>query len=86
MEQRKTEAQKRLEEAFNTVASTESGKTVLQWIMRESGFQDLNASVDPTRGLLINSLVYNEGRRSVYVGMRQFIDPDLLSAIEKRGK
>lgn len=81
-EVQKAEREK-LQRAFNRVASTPAGQTVLRYIMRDCGFQKTSIVQDP-HSLEINTIgsIYNEARKDVYHRIRRFIDNEYLKVIE----
>lgn len=74
----------RIKQAFARVAATEAGRDVLTFLMQECGFKKQSVVVHAaTMDVNINSTLYNEARRGLYLAIRKFIPPKYLNLIEK---
>ena len=65
--------------------STDSGKRVLLYLMRECGYQSPSTVLDPkTLEVKKESTVYNEARRDIYLRLRSMLkaDPEILIDVE----
>ncbi len=73
----------KLRRAFNGIAKTEHGKTVLRYLKRDCGFAKTSLVMNP-QACDINPIgsIYNEARKDVYHRIRQFIDVEFLKQIE----
>ena len=68
---------------FNTTFCTPEGKRVLSWIMKECGYQESDAIVNPeTLELAALSTASNSIRRGLYLQMRKYLKPDILIDVE----
>lgn len=70
-------------EAFNRLFQTEDGKIIFKWLYDRCGFS-LPSAVVTKDGLELNSIIYNESRRNLYLDLRDYIHKDLLSELEKK--
>lgn len=82
---KKADLRKRMEKAACECFSSEGGKTMLGYLLRECGFHAPSVIVDPTsREINKESTVYNEARRDVYLRVRALLKsrPDILAEVE----
>lgn len=66
-------------ENINIVASTEAGRITLNFLMHSCGFTVSSVTESP---LGKEAVMFNEGRRSIWVGFRRFIKPNRLKEVE----
>lgn len=83
----KTQAEKeflKLKTLFLQVFNNEPGFTVLHYIMNElCGYQFTNiVNNAETRELLLNSMLFNEAKRDVWLRIRRFLSKDILKRVE----
>lgn len=76
--------QVKLTKAFRQVAETAAGKTVLRYLMAESGFLTQNITTAINSGEInTQALVYNEARRVFYIqAIRRWLTEKQLVSIE----
>lgn len=80
----KQEAQ--LKRDLNETFSTPAGRRSLFWLMQICGYQRPSVVADPQSGeVVINSTVYNEARRNLYLTLRSFLTRQILTDVELRG-
>ena len=78
----RTQLVRDLGEAFSTPA----GRRALRYLMDQCGYQKSNVFGDPvTKELLTQSMLFNEARRDIYLGLREYIPTEVLIAVEVRG-
>ena len=69
--------------AVDVVLGTEEGRLVFAHIFHLCSYNMNSSVVDPRNSeILPSSSAYNDGRRSVYVGLRRLASYDLLKAAE----
>jgi hypothetical protein len=74
---------KELLRAFQIVSSTAEGQQVLQFLCRETGFKAASLVANPmTNDFSTLSVLYHEGRRSVWLALRKLIPVKKLNIIE----
>lgn len=81
-EKAKLHEQAKLKKAMCECFATESGKFVLQWLMEQCGYQRPNVVADPSTGEGLNTTLYNEGRRALYLRLRKNLHRDILAQVE----
>lgn len=84
-EKQKEAESKKLQKAFCECFATESGKVVLKWLMDQCSYQRPLIAVNPQTGESLNTTLYAEGRRTLYLRVRKFLHRDILSQIEVDG-
>ncbi len=73
----------KISKACNTVFSTKEGRVLLKYLVEESGiFKGSVLSSGQTGEILEKATIYNEGRRSLYLDLRDLIRPDILKKAE----
>lgn len=71
-----------LSETFSTTA----GRRTLRFLMEQCGYQKYNTFENGETGdLLVQSMLFNEARRGLYLDLRQFIPQEILIAVENQG-
>lgn len=76
-----------LTRAMNMTFSSSEGHEVLRWLMSCCGYQKRSVVYDPqTQEVSMQSTVYNEGRRDLYVDLRKFLRAEILIPVEIRGE
>jgi hypothetical protein len=88
LERQKAEKEKQLKEkklakAFCECFATEAGKSVLEWLMEQCNYQRPLIVANPTTGESLNTTLYAEGRRTLYLRIRKFLHRDILSQVEQ---
>ena len=79
---RRKQAVKDLNETF----SSSSGLRTLRFLMELCGYQKPSVVADPQSGeIQINSTVYNEARRNIYLTLRKCLKQDILIPVENHG-
>lgn len=74
---------KELRMDFALTFSTAEGRRVLQWLVRESGYQKSNVGGNPGLGMdVLQGTLYNACRQSLYLEMRQLIPAETLKMVE----
>lgn len=81
-EKRKLLEQKKIQKAFCECFATESGKTVLRWMMDQCNYQRPLIAANPQTGESLNTTLYAEGRRTLYLRIRKFLHRDILDQVE----
>jgi len=82
----KRDKAKQIHKDINETFATPSGMRTLRWMMNLCGYQRSSVVVDPTSGeVQINSTVYNEARRVLYLNIRQPIKQSTLRLVENEG-
>lgn len=76
------EEQKKLKDFCNIVFDNNEGIFILKWLLNLCGFK--SNSVCFKKDLDINYLatIYNEGRRDLYLNLRQYLSEELLIKVE----
>ena len=75
--------QQDFENACAKVFSTAEGRKVLKYLVEQSGYQSSNVVFDRTQSeLRIHAMTYNEGRRDLYLALRQYIPKAVLRKVE----
>ncbi len=74
---------KRLLSAVARITSKEDGRTLIRWLMKQCGFTSSSVVVNPeTSEVALQSTLYNEVRRGVYLELRNMIPKKQLMKIE----
>ena len=77
------EKQKKLKEAFATMASTPEGTMALKHIMETCNYQKTSVVIGKEDGeIRLQSTAFNEGMRQVYLIIRKLIPKSSLKKIE----
>jgi hypothetical protein len=84
-EKQKAAEGKKLQKAFCECFATESGKIVLKWLMDQCSYQRPLIVANPQTGESLNTTLYAEGRRTLYLRMRKFLHRDILAQVELGG-
>lgn len=71
-----------LKQAFCETFATEHGKKVLKWMMEQCSYQRPIIVADPHTGESLNTTLYAEGRRTLYLRIRNYLHRDILSQVE----
>lgn len=75
--------EQRVPNAIAAIAASDSGKIFLRHLLAQCGMYRVSASQDPITGELNpHAGMYNEGRRSIWVDLRDLIPYDSLRDIE----
>jgi hypothetical protein len=81
------EEYKKAREALNEALKDRNAQIIVRHLAKICGFFQSSVVVDPsTREVNLNSVVYNEGRRSVYLDLRRMMSDDLRRAVESKGE
>lgn len=65
------------------VAGTSEGLALFRYLMNVCGYQKPSVVANPqTQEVNVNSTIYNEARRNVWLGLRMLIPHDRLTFIE----
>lgn len=75
------ESEKDFRATLNRIFSTTDGKMLGEWLIKQCGFLE-NSVVMGKDGIISSNTVYNEARRSVYLELRRYFDPETLLNIE----
>jgi len=71
---------------INQAYSTADGRYALKWLMELSGYQVPSVVVDPQSGeVQVQSTIYNEARRNLYITVRRCVNSNVLASIENYG-
>lgn len=81
-EKQKEAEGKKLKKAFCECFATESGKTVLKWLMDQCSYQRPIIAANPQTGESLNTTLYTEGRRTLYLRIRKLLHRDILTQTE----
>lgn len=81
-EKQKLLEQEKIKRAFCECFATESGKTVLAWLMDQCSYQRPLIVANPATGESLNTTLYAEGRRTLYLRIRKFLHRDILAQVE----
>jgi len=74
---------KQLRFDFAITFGTPEGKRVLQWLIKESGYQKSQVGGNPQLGMdVLQGTLYNSARLSIYLEMRQLIPEETLKGVE----
>lgn len=87
-ELRKTNAEeyRRVRAALQLACTDPNVQMVLRHVAKLSGFFKSSVVVSPTTSdVAVNSTVYNEGRRSLYLDLRRMLDDESRRIIESKG-
>lgn len=79
------EQMKKREEMFQVICAMPEGIELLREIMQRSGFINKNVVTSTDMSIDPYSMVYNEGRRSIYLELRNGIPKSAISKIENGG-
>lgn len=72
--------------AIQRACSTPDGKILLHYLMTECGYQKNSVQGSTATGeFLETNTMYNEGRRDLYLNLRNLIPPETLAAVEVYG-
>lgn len=82
-EKQKEAEQKKLKRAVCECFATESGKITLAWLMDQCSFQRPLLTVNPQTGETLNTTLYAEGRRTLYLRLRKLLHRDILIQVEQ---
>lgn len=81
-EKQKEAEGKKLQKAFCECFATESGKVVLKWLCDQCSYQRPLIVANPATGESLNTTLYAEGRRTLYLRMRKMLHRDILAQVE----
>lgn len=82
---RRRAIRKQVEKAACECFSTDGGKTLLRYLLKECGFLSSSVVINGATGEINReSMSYNEGRREVYLRLRSLLRsrPDILNEVE----
>lgn len=82
-EAEKLEELREIRRALEICFSTPEGLRVLKWLKSETGFEEISVAVNMKEGgeILPLATVYNEGRRSVFVGIKNLLTEEILRKV-----
>lgn len=66
-----------------SVCETEAGLEVFRTLMNISGYKQLSVALDLEGRVMMESTIFNEGMRQVYLIFRNYIPAHCLNEIEK---
>lgn len=73
----------RLDKAVDAVLRTEEGRAVVGFLFRRAGYNKTVSAIDPRNAEIIpTSSAYNDGRRSLYIDLRNHASAELLHVVE----
>lgn len=73
---------KKIKQAINFVAETPGGEYFLQWLCEYLGFKDSTIAMSKEGVVDIKAMIYNEARRVVWKGLRNFLEVENRNRIE----
>ena len=76
------ESEKALREILYQTFKSDPGNRVLAYLYHTCGYGEPNIINKPDGSINAEAMMYNEGRRSVYMELRNFIDPEILKKVE----
>ena len=83
IDENKLTIERRLISDMRKVFSSDEGVRVLRWLMLECGYQARSVVVNKqTQQIYTESTIYNEGRRNLYLQLRQYMTPKILLPVE----
>lgn len=86
IDEAKVNDEKRLRTAMRKVFGSEEGLVVLHYLMVECGYQATSITLNrQTHEMLVENTVYNEARRNLYLQLRKFLTPKILTPVEIDG-
>lgn len=68
--------------AFNQVANTDAGIRVLKWLLLKTGYHMLSVDWDSDKRIVAENTSYNEGRRSIWIQLREFLNYESKIKVE----
>lgn len=74
----------RLKKAYEDTFSSTAGKVVLQDLMKATGYQQINMVLNDDGAVNEAGSFYNEGRRALYLYIRNFVKEETLISVEIR--
>ncbi len=81
IQKQKAQLRRDMAETFSSPA----GRRSLRWLMEAGGYQKPNAIENQDGEMQIQSMLYNEARRGMYLALRQYIPLETLIAVENKG-
>jgi hypothetical protein len=66
----------RIKSTLSVLANTEDGLYFLKWLCQFTSFQDNVISVSQIGEINPMAVIYNEGRRNLWVSIRAFLTPE----------
>jgi hypothetical protein len=83
VEEAKLKRDKILAADMRKVFGSAEGQNVLRWMMVECGYQSQSVVADKqTQEIYVDSTIYNEARRNLYLQIRQYLTPKVLLSVE----
>ncbi len=83
IEEYRRSAERKLTSDMRKIFGNAEGQNVLRWIMGECGFQSQSVVADKkTQKIYIDSTVYNEARRNLYLQIRGRLPAKILFPVE----
>lgn len=83
IEEAKQKRDRQLASDMRKIFGSAEGQNVLRWLMVECGYQRPSVVADKTtQQIYIDSTVYNEGRRNVWLQIRRYLTPKILIPVE----
>jgi len=67
---------------LNRIAASKAGQRFLRWMMDHLGYKYSSLTMTPEGTLLIDAIVHNEAKRSVWLNLRKNVQPEYLNIIE----
>lgn len=80
-EAKKTEVKR---EVFSRLFQTDDGKVLFDWLSYECGFAMPNNVLNAKGEFNLSLIAYNEGRRNLYLQLRDFVHRDVLVELERK--
>lgn len=75
-----------LKRDLNETFDSPAGRRSLLWLINLCGYHKFDTVADPTSGeIMIKSTLYNQGRRNLYISIRQHLKKPILIDVEHRG-
>jgi len=85
-EQEAEEKRGELKKAYNITFSSPEGKMVLRDIMQNCCYQTSEVVINKQTGEICEkSTLYNTMRRTLYLGIRNYVNSETLAAVENQG-
>lgn len=65
--------------------NTDSGIKILKLLRKSCNFDNVSTVLSQHGEINTNATIYNEGRRSIYIELRKYLNNDLRANAEKEG-
>jgi hypothetical protein len=87
LKQRNQEEYRRVRAALQILCADTNAQIVLRHIAKLAGWFKSSVVLSPTTNdVAVNSTIYNEGRRSLYLDLRRMLTDDARRLIESKGE